>query len=192
MRYVVQNFNQYSKLTTVTPRIKDQIFYHSVYRVFFFLRLNALLLLRSYLPILIGVSPSLLYYYFYTSHFSKQITSLNSSTHSYLTTNLQKSYVFHSLCALSRVLNQKRFSFIYPFYATLFLYNQNFLGVKGADIRVNNNYYKSNFFFWLLFTSHLWFNHSFGFSYYLNFLVLADTTSLFKFYNGYFLPIYTF
>lgn len=192
MSYVIQNFYDCSKKITKTPRFKFFFILNNISKFYIFLKFNTFFhfisknnnLSISYFP--------LFFKYFFSKYYLKLIYNANLTLVGNYLNNLTKGYIFHIFNNIDLFLSNKTSSLSFFKVNEKFLYNFYFFSIKTLNVKVNKNFYKNIFFFFMIMSPFMWYQHTSSFKFYLNFIFINYSLKSFRFYNGYFLKVYSF
>lgn len=131
--------------------------------------------------------------YFFSKQFVKFLFQLNLNLVGNYTNNLVKSSVFLIFYSFNKFFNLNNKLIHYKNFSNQSLiFNIYFLPIKTLNIRINNNFYKNVFFYFMLMNSYIWYQHCNSLKFYLNYIFINYTLKSSRFYNGYFLRIYNY
>lgn len=192
MSYVIQNFYDYNKKITLTPRFKLLLILNNLEKFLIFIKLNTFLYFTNKFNYL-----HFNYFFFFFKHFFakkylKLIINANLTLVSNYTNNLIKSLIFNIFFFLINNFKYINISIKKFNIKTLFLLNLYFYSIKVINININKTFYKNIFFFFLLTNSFIWYQYSSNLKFYLNFIFINYSLKIFRFYNNYFLRIYNY
>lgn len=187
MSYIIQNFYEINKKINLTPRFKLFLFLNNLNKFFIFIKINTFLNLTNKPNVIIFNY----FFLFFKSFFSKQyfkilIQNDSPSITNYIN-NFSNSCTFSIFFFINNYFKHtvyfiKKFQNYFTYLSTLYI-----LPIKVLNLKLNKLFYKNLFFFYLLTTSFLWYQHSSYFKFYLNFLFADSHFKLSRFYNGHFL-----
>ncbi len=192
MSYVIQNFSQFNKLVTITPRLKFLVILKNLNKLFMFFKVSIFLLNtdRFYAT---PLSYLLLFYkHFYSNQLVRIFNTVNLSLVGNYTNNLKKSIVFFNFKNLHSFLADQKINKLQIKLADNFLENTYFLSTKVANFVVNKKFYRNVFFYLLITLPNVWHTYTPLLKFYLNFVHVYYSTYIFKFYNGHFFKVYNF
>lgn len=192
MSYVVQNFHPLSRHIVMTPRFKYLTVFNSLNLIVMFFKKNLHLYFFNLNPYSKFDFFLVFYKYFFFRQYTKIFNSLNLKLSGPYTNNVTKSAVFFSLCFIEQQFLSYSFKPKQVKPHDNLVFNSYFLSIKLANIKLTKRFYKNAFFFFMMFSSHLWYQHSTSLKFYLNFFFTNPYFNVYTFYNGYFFRIYNF
>ncbi len=192
MSYVIQNFYDSNKKTNLTPRLKFFFFLNNLEKFFFFLKLNTFLHFSNKLNLNNLNSLNIFFKYFFSKQFIKFLFQLNLDLVGQYTNNITKSSIFLIFYNFNKFFNLSKF-FIYKNFHFRFLgFNLYYLPIKTLNNRINNNFYKNIFFYFMFINTLIWYQNVSSLKFYLNYIFVTYNLKSSRFYNGYFLRIYNY
>jgi hypothetical protein len=193
LSYVIQNFYENNKKLTITPKFKFLFILKNLEKFFIFFKINTFLNLTNKLNFLNINLYSPFFKYFFSKYYIKLIFQLNFNLLGNYINNLTKSYIYNVFYNLLKYFTNS-FNFFPKKHSICnkFLFNLYFYTIKTINVRINNNFYKNIFFYFMLINPFLWYQHTSNLKFYLNFIFVNYSLKISRFYNGHFLRIYNF
>lgn len=192
MSYVIQNFADLTKKPITTPRFKFFFFLINIDKFFIFLKFNNFLNFNKIQNSLTLSYSNLFIKSFFSKSYIKIINNLNFNFTGFYLNNLIKSYVFLFFKTLSLFLKFNTGVILTSNYKHLYLYKFYLMPIKTLNIKVNDKLFKNLFFYFMFFTSSVWYQHTSFFNFYLNFIIVNSNLKINRFFNTYFLKIYNY
>jgi len=192
LSYVIQNFYESNKKVNLTPRFKFLFILNNLEKFFIFIKINTFLNLSNKLNFNFLNTFNLFIKYFFSKQFIKFIFQLNLILVNNYTNNLSKSSLYFIFYNLNKFLNLNKVCFKINNLYNVNLYNLYYSPIKVINTRVNNNFYKNIFFYFMLINPYIWYQHTSSLKFYLNYIFVNYTLKSFRFYNGHFLRIYNY
>lgn len=178
----------------MTPRLKLLHFFNNFFSLIIFFKFNFF----YFFSIKNNSLNYFIYSFFYKYFFSKQIFLIKKKflkpLIGFYDNNLQKSFlywffknflIFFNINTEIRLFSKKP---VKPLYF-LFL-NQYFLPIKVLNEKINKKINKNFFFLLIFFSSYCWFTWPKSLKFYLNFIFISKSLSVYIFYNNHFLKVY--
>jgi hypothetical protein len=194
LSYVIQNFYDFNKKVSLTPRFKFFFLLNNLEKFFIFIKINTFLKYSNKLNFNYLNTFNLFFKYFFSKQYFKLLFQLNLNLVGNYTNNITKSSIYIIFYFFEKFLNLNKIPF--KFKNLLLIdkinYNLYFLPIKVLNIRINNNFYKNIFFFFMLINSFLWYQHSSTIKFYLNFIFVNYNLKSSRFFTGYFLRVYNY
>ena len=192
MSYVIQNFHDFNKKLTLTPRFKFFFILNNLEKFFIFIKLNTFFNKINISNIFLINHFFLFFKYFFAKQYIKLIFNSNLDFSGNYTLNLTKSFLFHIFFNFFNFFKNKNNNIKQYQFFNNYLFNLYFTSVKALNIRINNSFYKNFFFYLMLINSFIWYQHTSYLKFYLNFIFINYNLKTFRFYNGHFLKVYNF
>lgn len=192
MSYVIQNFYDFNKKINLTPRFKFFFFLNNLEKFFFFLKINTFLNLSGKLNLNQLNNFNIFFKYFFSKQFIKFFFQLNLNLIGQYNNNITKSSIYTIFYNFNKFFNLNKIYLFKNFQSETLIFNIYFLPIKTLSIRINNNFYKNIFFYFMLINSFIWYQHTNSLKFYLNFIFINYTLKSFRFYNGHFLRVYNY
>ncbi len=192
MSYVIQNFYDSNRKLNLTPRFKFLFFMNNLEKFFFFFKINTFSSLSNKLNLNKINNFNIFFKYFFSKQLIKFFFQLNLNLVNNYNNNVLKSSIFIIFYNFNKFFNINKFFLNKNFENTFLLFNFYFLSIKTINIKINNNFYKNLFFYFMFINSFIWFQYCNSFKFYLNFIFINYTLKSFRFYNGHFLRIYNY
>lgn len=193
MSYVIQNFYDSNKRINLTPRFKFFFFMNNLEKFFFFIKINTFLNFSNKLNFNQLNNFNTFFRYFFSKQFIKFLFQLNLNLVNNYTSNMTKSSIFSIFYNFDKFFNtENRLLFHKNFDYKDLIFNLYFLPVKTLNIRINNNFYKNIFFYFMFINSFIWYQHVNSLKFYLNYIFINYTLKSSRFYNGHFLRVYNY
>jgi hypothetical protein len=150
MSYVIQNFNNFNKKISLTPRVKFLLLLINLEKFFIFFKFNTFL--HSFLKtnnFQINYL-NLFFKYFFSKQFIKFTHNFNLNFVGNYTNNLIKSYIYYFYFNLNNFFKfETKFNFI-PGSLNFFLYNIYYFPIETLNVKINSFFYKNIFFYFML------------------------------------------
>lgn len=150
MSYVIQNFYDSNKKVNLTPRLKFFFFLNNLEKFFFFVKINTFLNLSNKLNLNKLNNLNIFFKYFFSKQFIKFLFQLNLNLVGQYTNNITKSSIFLIFYNLNKFFNLSKISFYKNFQFNCLAFNLYYLPIKTLNVRINNNFYKNIFFYFML------------------------------------------
>lgn len=174
-----------------TPKLKFLFILINLEKFFIFFKFNIFLYFLNktnayvydYLFIFLKV--------FFFKSYIRILNNMNLDLVGNYTNNLIKSSIYCIFIRITRFFNNKKIDVIFNFINNYYFFNLYFYSVKNVNIRINNQLFKNIFFFWMLILPYIWYQCVSISNFYLNFLLITYHFQISRFYNGYFLKIYS-
>ena len=194
MSYVIQNFYDFNKKVNLTPRFKFFFLLNNLEKFFIFIKINTFLKYSNKLNFNYLNTFNLFFKYFFSKQYFKLLFQLNLTLVGNYTNNITKSSIYIIFYFFEKFLNLNKILFKFKNLVLIdqINYNLYFLPIKVLNIRINNNFYKNIFFFFMLINSFLWYQHSSTIKFYLNFIFVNYNLKSSRFFTGYFLRVYNY
>lgn len=192
MSYVIQNFYDSNKKITLTPRFKFFFILNNLEKFFIFIKINTFLNFSNKLNSSNFNNLNIFFKYFFSKQFLKFLYQLNLNLVGNYTNNLIKSFIYIIFYNLNNFLELNNNVIFFKLNNSLLFYNIYYLPIKTLNIRINNNFYKNIFFYFMLINPFLWYQYSSFLKFYLNYIFINYNLKLSRFYNGHFLKIYNY
>ena len=177
MSYVIQNFYDSNKKISLTPRFKFLLILNNLEKFFVFIKINTFLNFTHKLN------------YFFLNYF---FLFLNLSLIGNYTNNLTKSYIYNIFFNIYSFFKINNLIFNQNVISKTYLFNLYFYTIKTFNVKINNNFYKNIFFYFMLINPFIWYQHTSNLKIYLNFILINYNIRISRFYNGHFLRIYNY
>ena len=196
MRFVIQNYLTLSRKFAVNPRLRSLILLNNLIFFFFYYK-NTYLFNWSNLYNLFSFNFfSILYKFFFFKQLFFFFRKMTLTFTGFYLNNLIKSSVFLFFKGLSLFFNNQ----FLPFSGAVFLaatasrpkllFNIIFLPVKALNVNLTKTFFKNSFFFFLFFSSTLWYQHTNFLSFYLTFLLVNWNYKVTPLFGDFFLPVF--
>ena len=192
MSYVIQNFYDSNKKVSLTPRFKFFFLLNNIEKFFFFIKINTFLNFSNKLNLNNLNNLNLFFKYFFSKQFIKFLFQFNLNLVGNYTNNLTKSSIYAIFYNLNKFFNLNKIIVFKKFENDNLIFNIYYTSVKSLNTRLNNNFYKNIFFYFMIINPFLWYQHSSSLKFYLNYVFINYTLKSFRFYNGHFLRIYSY
>ena len=193
MSYVIQNFYDSNKKVNLTPRFKFFFYMNNLEKFFFFIKINTFLNFSNKLNFNQLNSFNIFFKYFFSKQLVKLLCQLNLNLVNNYTNNIAKSSIFLVFYNFNKFLNTRdKFLLHKSFDCKNLIFNLYFLPIKTLNIRINNNFYKNIFFYFMFINSSIWYQHVNSLKFYLNYIFINYTLKSSRFYNGHFLRVYNY
>lgn len=193
MSYVIQNFYDSNKKVNLTPRFKFFFYMNNLEKFFFFIKINTFLNFSNKLNFNQLNSFNIFFKYFFSKQLVKLLCQLNLNLVNNYTNNIAKSSIFLVFYNFNKFLNTRdKFLLHESFDCKNLIFNLYFLPIKTLNIRINNNFYKNIFFYFMFINSSIWYQHANSLKFYLNYIFINYTLKSSRFYNGHFLRVYNY
>lgn len=150
MSYVIQNFNDFNKKSSLTPRLKFLFILNNIEKFFIFLKLNTFLYITNNLNIFSLNHFSLFFKYFFSKQYFKILLNTNLNLIGQYNNNLTKSYIFNIYFYLNLFLNNNFIIFKNKNNSFNLINNVYNLPVQTVNVKINNSFYKNIFFLLML------------------------------------------
>lgn len=200
MRYVIQNYNLLAKSIVLTPRLRFLLIINYLFFFYFFYK-------NYYYFISFKVNHAMLYYnffviwykYLYCKQMFKFFKKVNFDYVGFYLNNVIKSYVFFFFVIFNKFLDNNKLplfrlltSISYKIKPKYLYQNSIIFSHKTAVFKLNKTFYKSFFFFLMLFSVTIWMQYTNFFKFYLNFLIINPNLQISTSYKGFFFSIFNF
>lgn len=192
MSYVIQNFYDSNKKVNLTPRLKFFFFLNNLEKFFFFVKINTFLNLSNKLNLNKLNNLNIFFKYFFSKQFIKFLFQLNLNLVGQYTNNITKSSIFLIFYNLNKFFNLSKISFYKNFQFNCLAFNLYYLPIKTLNVRINNNFYKNIFFYFMLINTFIWHQNVSSLKFYLNYIFITYNLKSSRFYNGHFLQVYNY
>ncbi len=192
MSYVIQNFYDSNKKISLTPRFKFFFILNNLEKFFIFFKLNTFLNATFKINFFNISYFHIFFKYFFSKQFIKFIYQLNLNYVGNYTNNLTKSYIYYIFYNINNFFKTSYLNFKNIEPNSFWIYNLYYFSIKTLNIKINSNFYKNIFFYFMLINPFLWYQHTSNLKFYLNFIFINYTLKTSRFYNGYFLRIYNY
>jgi len=192
LSYVIQNFYEPSKKISLTPRFKILLIFKNIEKFIIFLKFNTLFYYTHTFHIFKFTLYLSFFKYFFSKLYIKWIYNLNFELVNNYTSNQLKSSIFGIFSSLNFFLSNKAISPLSNLIKEEYFFNQYFGSIKTLNTRLNNTFFKNDFFFQMLVVSCLWHQYSQFSNFHSNFIVVINNLKTFRFYGGYFLKVYSY
>jgi len=192
MSYVIQNFYDCNKRIVLTPRFKFFFILNNLEKFFFFIKINTFLNLTNKLNFFSLNHFSLFFKHFFSKQYIKLIFQINLNLIGNYTNNLTKSCIFFIFFNIFKFFKNNNTILKTVKFSNLYIYNLYFFSIKVVNVKINKNFYKNIFFYFMLINSFLWYQHTSNLRFYLNFIFINYNLKISRFYNGHFLRIYNY
>ena len=192
MSYVIQNFSDFNKKVNLTPRFKFIFIFNNLEKFFIFLKLNTFLNMSNNLNYNNLNYYNIFFKYLFSKQFIKFLFQLNLNLIGNYTNNITKSSIYGIFFNLNNFFNLNKIYIRNKLHIKNYLFNLYFLPIKTLNIRINNNFYKNIFFYFMIINPFLWYQHSSNLKFYLNYIFINYIFKISRFYNGHFLRIYNY
>lgn len=192
MSYVIQNFYDFNKKLSLTPRLKFLLILSNLEKFLIFIKINTFLYNTNKINIFNLNFFFLFFKYFFSSLYLKLLFQTNLNLIGTYTNNLTKSYVFYVFFNIFNFFKKTSTKWIKLKLSNNFLFNLYFYPIKVLNLRVNNTFYKNVFFYFMLINPFIWYQHTSNIRFYLNFIFVNYYFKISRFYNGHFLRIYNY
>ena len=190
MSYVIQNFYDYTKKFSMTPKFKIFFFNNNITKFFLFIKLSTFLSLNKKPNTLNLNYFNSFFKYFFNKAYIKFLYNTNINLFANYTNNFSQSLTYNIFYQTLKNFN-KFYVNLNKFTFNIFtLNNLYFLSIKSANVSLKLNLYKNFFFFFFFINSFLWFQHSSFFKPYLSFIFINYNAQVSRFYNTHFFKIY--
>lgn len=150
LSYVIQNFYDSNKKINLTPRFKFFFLLNNLEKFFIFIKINTFLKFTNKLNFNCLNNFNLFFKYFFSKQFIKFLLQLNLNLVGNYNNNLIKSSAYNIFYLFDKFLDLKKINYNNFLSFKKINYNLYFLPIKTLNIRINNNYYRNIFFFFML------------------------------------------
>ena len=192
MSYVIQNFYDSNKKISLTPRFKFLLILNNLEKFFVFIKINTFLNFTHKLNYFFLNYFFLFFKYFYSKQYIKNLFQINLSLIGNYTNNLTKSYIYNIFFNIYSFFKINNLIFNQNVISKTYLFNLYFYTIKTFNVKINNNFYKNIFFYFMLINPFIWYQHTSNLKIYLNFILINYNIRISRFYNGHFLRIYNY
>lgn len=192
MSYVIQNFYDSNKKISLTPRFKFLLILNNLEKFFVFIKINTFLNFTHKLNYFFLNYFFLFFKYFYSKQYIKNLFQINLSLIGNYTNNLTKSYIYNIFFNIYSFFKINNLTFNQNVISKTYLFNLYFYTIKTFNVKINNNFYKNIFFYFMLINPFIWYQHTSNLKIYLNFILINYNIRISRFYNGHFLRIYNY
>jgi hypothetical protein len=192
MSYVIQNFYDSNKKINLTPRLKFFFFVNNLEKFFFFIKINTFLNISKKLNLNHLNNLNIFFKYFFSKQFIKFLFQLNLTLVGHYNNNITKSSIFIIFYNFIKFFNLSKTVFYKNFENQHLGFNIYFLPVKTLNVRINNNFYKNTFFYFMLINSFIWYQNVSSLKFYLNYIFISYNLKSSRFYNDHFLRVYNY
>jgi hypothetical protein len=150
MSYVIQNFSDFNKKVNLTPRFKFIFIFNNLEKFFIFLKLNTFLNMSNNLNYNNLNYYNIFFKYLFSKQFIKFLFQLNLNLIGNYTNNITKSSIYGIFFNLNNFFNLNKIYIRNKLHIKNYLFNLYFLPIKTLNIRINNNFYKNIFFYFMI------------------------------------------
>lgn len=192
MSYVIQNFYDSNRKISLTPRFKFFFILNNLEKFFIFFKLNTFLNTTFKINFFKVSYFTVFFKYFFSKQFIKLIYQLNLNYVGNYTNNLIKSYIYYIFYNMNNFFKISSLKFKYSPVNDSWVYNLYYFSIKTLNIKINSNFYKNIFFYFMFINTFIWYQHTSNLKFYLNFIFVNYNLKTFRFYNGYFLRVYNY